>query len=62
MKKLTIELLNLVMEHCNQSESESAFKALQDIDVLEFKERHYKNCILSCLDDLKKEIENNQNQ
>jgi len=62
MKKLTIELLNLVMEHCEKSASESAFKALQDIDVLEFKERHYRNCILSCLDDLKKEIENNQNQ
>jgi len=62
MKKLTIELLNLVIEHCKQSESESAFKALQDIDVLEFKERHYKNCILSCLDDLKKEIEDQNNQ
>jgi len=57
MKQLTIDLLNLVMKHCKQSESESAFQALQDIDVLEFKESQYRNCILSCLDDLKKEFE-----
>ena len=36
MKKLTIELLNLVMEHCKQSESESAFQTLQDLDDFEF--------------------------
>lgn len=57
MKKLTIELLNLVMEHCKQSESESAFQTLQDIDDFDYKPQHYRNCILSCLDDLKKEIE-----
>jgi len=62
MKKLTIELLNLVMEHCKQSESESAFQTLQDIDDFDYKPHHYRNCILSCLDDLKKEIEDQNNQ
>lgn len=57
MKQATIELLNLVMIHCKQTESDSAFQTLQDIDDLEFKHHHYINCILSCLNDLKKEFE-----
>lgn len=57
MKQTTIELLNLVMTHCKQTESESAFQTLQGIDDLEFKHHHYINCTLSCLNDLKKEFE-----
>ena len=59
MKETAINLLNEVLKHCTGDAQESAFKALQDIDVMEFKERHYKNCILSCLDDLKKHFESN---
>jgi len=56
-KETAINLLNEVLMHCTCDAQQSAFKTLQDIDVVEFKESHYRNCILSCLDDLKKEFE-----
>jgi len=57
MKETTIELLNLVMLHCNKSESEFAFKTLQAVDWEEWKPQHFRNCILTCLNDLKIEFE-----
>jgi len=56
MKTTAIELLNLVMLHCDTSKEDSAFSCLQEIDDIDDK-TELRNIILSCLDDLKNEFQ-----
>ena len=54
MKKTAIELLNLVLFHCNITEVQTAFITLQEIENCDHcDQEELRNIIISCLDDLK---------